>query len=125
MKKIVLSFAAIAALLVAAWFLHRTDAEKHRSTMARGMSEAAPELVLAGPSADAADFGAAALAIPPEPELSKITAFSAWTERYLQGDAAAREALVREGAQLAAARRPELKAMIVRNPRMALDHAVS
>ncbi len=51
-------------------------------------------------------------------------AFYHWAERYLSAPEHERAALVEEGRQLAEARRPELRAVIVADPRKALEHAV-
>ena len=61
---------------------------------------------------------------PRAPDLAKVAAFNDWAERWLAADAPGRAAMRAEGLRLATERRPEMKALIVRDPRIALDHAV-
>jgi hypothetical protein len=60
----------------------------------------------------------------PQPDLLKLDAFDGWISRWGQADAAGRAALAEDGAGLAAARRPEFKALIASNPRLALERSV-
>ena len=89
----------------------------------------AAELIAPAPLLD--DAGAltltpeAAAVVPRTPDFEKVTAFNDWAKSWQVADAAGREAMKAEGVKLATARRPEMKALIVRSPRMALDHAVS
>ncbi|MEK7952070.1 Calx-beta domain-containing protein [Luteolibacter soli] len=71
-----------------------------------------------------ADFGAWARETPPQPDLSKIEAFDGWVGRWKAATPEVRVAMSGEGAQLATARRPEFKALIATNPRLALEKAV-
>ena len=91
-----------------------------------------PGAAAAGPSAPAA---VAARAAPPprspaalSPVLgapdSTLGQFQSWAQRYLAAAPADRAALVPEGVQLATARRPVFKALIVGHPREALRQAV-
>jgi hypothetical protein len=72
----------------------------------------------------APDFGAWALETPPQPDFAKIEAFDGWVERWKVASPDKRVAMAKEGAQYAAARRPEFKALIATNPRLALEMAV-
>jgi hypothetical protein len=65
-----------------------------------------------------------ALQHPRQPDLAKVIAFNDWAARWQTADPIGREAMRAEGLILATERRPEMKALIVTNPRMALDHAV-
>lgn len=67
---------------------------------------------------------AEALQEPRQPDLAKVRAFNDWAARWQAADPVGREAMRTEGLKLAIERRPEMKALIVTNPRMALDHAV-
>jgi hypothetical protein len=67
---------------------------------------------------------AAALQEPRQPDLAKVIAFNDWAAGWMAADPARRETMRTEGLKLAGERRPEMKALIVTNPRMALDHAV-
>jgi hypothetical protein len=58
------------------------------------------------------------------PDLAKVVAFNDWAERWQAADADGRAAMRAEGLRLATERRPEMKALIVRAPRIALDHAL-
>ncbi len=58
------------------------------------------------------------------PDMARLDAFDAWSKRWEQADAAGRAALAAEGPGLAAARRPEFKALIASNPRLALERSV-
>lgn len=60
-----------------------------------------------------------------EPDFAKVTAFNDWAKTWRSAPVEKREAMKAEGVKLATARRPEMKALIVKSPRMALDHAVS
>ncbi|MEK0451660.1 MAG: hypothetical protein RL088_3928, partial [Verrucomicrobiota bacterium] len=66
----------------------------------------------------------AAAAIPRDANFSKIIAFNNWAQRWKSADAGTRATMEAEGVKLATERRPEMKALIVKSPRMALDHAV-
>lgn len=68
---------------------------------------------------------AEALQAPRPPDLAKVIAFNDWAARWQAATPAGREAMRSEGLKLATERRPEMKALIVANPRMALDHAVA
>jgi hypothetical protein len=68
---------------------------------------------------------AEAMQAPRQPDLAKVIAFNDWADRWQAATPAGREAMRSEGLQLATERRPEMKALIVTNPRMALDHAVA
>ena len=72
----------------------------------------------------AADFGAWALEPVPQPDFAKIEAFDGWVARWKAATPDERGAMAKEGAQLATARRPEFKALIASNPRLALEKAV-
>jgi hypothetical protein len=71
-----------------------------------------------------ADFGAWAKETPPQPDFAKIEAFDGWVERWKAATPDERVALIKEGEQLAAGRRPEFRALIASNPRLALEKAV-
>lgn len=66
----------------------------------------------------------AAAAIPRDANFSKIIAFNNWAQRWKSADDDTRATMEAEGVKLATERRPEMKALIVKSPRMALDHAV-
>lgn len=68
---------------------------------------------------------AEALQAPRPPDLAKVSAFNDWAARWMAADPAGRETMRAEGLKLATERRPEMKALIVTNPRMALDHSVA
>ncbi|MCW1921047.1 putative Ig domain-containing protein [Luteolibacter arcticus] len=70
------------------------------------------------------DFGAWARETPPEPDFAKIEAFDGWVARWKTATPDERAAMAKEGAQLAAGRRPEFKALIASDPRLALEKAV-
>ena len=70
------------------------------------------------------DFGAWAKETPLQPDFAKIEAFDGWVGRWKAATPDERVAMAGEGAQLAAARRPEFKALIATNPRLALEKAV-
>jgi hypothetical protein len=91
------------------------------SAEAEGLQPSAP----GSPDAGALTVSAEALQVPArDADFGKITAFNDWSQRWVAADAAQRESLKAEGVRLAEARRPEMKALIVKSPRMALDHAV-
>lgn len=71
-----------------------------------------------------ADFGAWAGEEVREPDFAKLAAFEGWLERWQAATPAERQALKDEGAQLAAERRPEFKALIVSDPKRALATTV-
>ena len=73
---------------------------------------------------DAVDFGADAVAVPRVPDFKKVVAFNNWTQQWRAADAPTRETMKAEGVRLAAERRPEFKALIVRDPQRALEQAV-
>jgi M6 family metalloprotease-like protein len=123
-RRSVRAFALLGALagLVLWW---RTS-----SSPARALPD--PGAAAAGPHTPAA---VAARAAPPprspaalSPVLaapdSALGRFQFWTQRYLAAAPADRAALVPEGVQLATARRPVFKALIVAHPREALRQAV-
>ena len=70
------------------------------------------------------DFGAWARETSPQPDFAKIEAFDGWVDRWKTATPQARVAMAAEGEQLAVARRPEFKALIATNPRLALEKAV-
>jgi hypothetical protein len=122
-------------LLLAAYFGfsgHPLPApEKPTVSASRPASPATPP-TLAAPSPEAPrDPGpltitaAEALQEPRQPDLAKVVAFNDWATRWMAADPAGREAMRAEGLKLATERRPEMKALIVATPRMALDHAVA
>ncbi|QJE98939.1 Calx-beta domain-containing protein [Luteolibacter luteus] len=60
----------------------------------------------------------------PEPDFGKIAAFKNWTKEWKEASPETREAIKQEGIRLAAARRPEFKALIAKAPQTALEEAV-
>ena len=60
----------------------------------------------------------------PEPDFEKIAAFKEWITDWKEATPEMRGAMKREGIRLAAARRPEFKALIAKDPRTALEEAV-
>jgi len=58
------------------------------------------------------------------PDFAKIEVFNEWVGRWEKAAPGERVTLSEEGARLAAARRPEFKALIATDPRMALEQAV-
>lgn len=124
-----------ALLLLAAWFGfpgHPQPApEKQAVSASRPAAPAtASPAVPASPDVVPRDPGpltmtvAEAMQAPRQPDLAKVTAFNDWAARWQAADPAGREALRAEGLKLAAERRPEMKALIATQPRMALDLAV-
>jgi autotransporter-associated beta strand protein len=59
-----------------------------------------------------------------KPDMARIEAFQEWTARWKEADSKGREALIKEGLELATARRGEFKALIATDPRRALELAV-
>ncbi|MCW1914016.1 putative Ig domain-containing protein [Luteolibacter sp. GHJ8] len=76
-------------------------------------------------SADTPGFGKWVSEPIPEPDFAKIDAFDNWLGRWTAADDVEKRALRLEGAELSAARRPEFKALIASDPRLALERAVS
>lgn len=73
---------------------------------------------------DTAGFGKWVSEPVPEPDFAKIDAFDNWLDRWAAADEADRRALREEGANLSAERRPEFKALIATNPRLALERSI-
>ncbi|WP_035616024.1 Calx-beta domain-containing protein [Haloferula sp. BvORR071] len=71
-----------------------------------------------------ADFGAWLKEPQAQPDMAKLDAFDAWLADWKDAAPEARPALNAAGAQLAAARRTEFKALIATDPRRALERAV-
>ena len=71
------------------------------------------------------DFGTWATEIPREPDMAKIAQFGDWLKRWNAAKPDARASIAAEGAQFARERRPEFKALIVKDPRLALEKSVS
>ena len=61
---------------------------------------------------------------PRKPDFAKVAAFNDWAAQWQAAAPAEREGMKATGLQLAIERRPEMKALILKSPRMALDHAV-
>ncbi|MEO5716856.1 MAG: hypothetical protein ABIT37_25475 [Luteolibacter sp.] len=85
--------------------------------------------VKAGENPQAADPtgvnpAAVAQEVIPQPDMAKITAFDDWSARWAAADEAGRAAMREEGGRLAQERRAEFKALIVTDPRQALEEAV-
>lgn len=59
------------------------------------------------------------------PDIAVIDAFDSWLLDWNGASAEAREAMLEDGVERAAARRPVMKALIALNPRLALERAVS
>ncbi len=95
-------------------------AEPAETIAAEPVAEPAP----AAAPVPAADFGSDALQVPPQPDFKKVVAFNQWAKQWQAADAPAREELRAEGLRLATERRPEFKALIVADPRRALEQAV-
>ncbi len=96
-----------------------------RSPLPPAQLASLPEQVAArGPSEEPADFGAWAAEEIREPDFAKLAAFDGWVKRWQAAAPAERKSLEAEGAQLAAERRPEFKALIVSDPKRALETAV-
>jgi hypothetical protein len=72
----------------------------------------------------AQDFGSEALAEKKAPDFQPLHDFRAWEQRYMAATAEERAGMVAEGAALAKVRRPEMKKLIARNPKLALEIAV-
>ncbi len=127
MKKKLTAVASVAALAIAV-FVSTRPAREAVPVVAVPLvaTPVVPEPEPAVVVAPAADFGAEAFVAPPRrADFKKVTAFNDWAKQWKAADAPAREAMRAEGVRLAAERRPEMKALIVRSPRMALDYAVS
>ncbi|MES2924686.1 MAG: Calx-beta domain-containing protein [Verrucomicrobiota bacterium] len=87
----------------------------------------AAETMVAGEAASEpppAAFGAWATEKPRQPDFAKIDAFDEWVGRWKTATPDERAKMTGEGAQLAGARRAEFKALIITNPRLALERAV-
>lgn len=76
-------------------------------------------------AADSKDPGGWADEKAREPDFAKLDAFQNWLERWKAATPAERESLREEGIRLAVERRDEFKALIARDPRLALESAVS
>ena len=116
---------AILAVLALAVFIFIPPSREAEPLAAASAPEPLPEPVAPSLDAvDAPDFGAATLAVPDKPDFQKVVAFNEWAARWQTADVAARETMKAEGVRLAVERRPEFKALIVRDPQRALEQAV-
>ncbi|MGC4016596.1 MAG: Calx-beta domain-containing protein [Luteolibacter sp.] len=77
------------------------------------------------PNAQAPDFGYWAQEKPREPDFAKLDAFDGWKAKWKDASPEERKAMTKAGADLAAARRPEYRALISFDPRQAVDRAVT
>lgn len=87
------------------------------------MASSAVNLQDAGPQT-ATDFGSEVLKAKKAPDFKPLHAFREWEQRYMAATPEERAAMKDEGVALAAARRPEMKKLIVQNPKLALEIAV-
>ncbi len=131
--KKILSTAIVTAISAAAYFWPAAQIPDVASTSnqpAREQVSVAEVASVAPATVSADDAGPltisaqAAAAVPRDADFSKIIAFNSWAQSWKSADAQGREAMREEGLRLATVRRPEMKALIVKSPRMALDHAV-
>ncbi|WP_367873268.1 Calx-beta domain-containing protein [Luteolibacter sp. Populi] len=76
------------------------------------------------PDEKPAGFGEWAMEEIAEPDFAKIEAFNGWVERWKDAPPEYQKELQAEGRKLAVERRPEFKALIATNPRLALEQAV-
>jgi hypothetical protein len=110
------------------WFSTRGGRRTHeRQAELSSQGAAAGKTNLPPPeSAPNASRAAAATAVqaPSLPPASARAAFNEWAHRYLTAAPEQRAALENEGIRLAQARRPEVKSLIVNDPRQALAEAV-
>ena len=132
MKKKLIAIASVAAFAVGVFVLTGNDREAVPA-VAAPMSERAVAVVEpvaredgkdSKDEKDAPDFGADALAVPRAVDFKKVVSFNQWAQQWRGADAPAREAMREEGVRLAIERRPEFKALIVRDPQRALEQAV-
>ena len=131
--KKILSASIVAAICATAYFWPAAQIPDIASTPtqpAREQESAAEVATVAPAMVSAEDAGPltisaeAAAAVPRDADFSKVIAFNDWAQTWKAADAKGREAMRAEGLRLATVRRPEMKALIVKSPRMALDHAV-
>ncbi len=125
MTRRLLAGASLLGVVLVCVFLSRRPA----SVAASGSSVTAPTL------AAATDAPAAATELLPteanpaprpsaRPDFATITTFRQWADQFVQAAPAERAALAAEGRTLAAARRPEMKKLIVADPERALELAI-
>ncbi len=131
-----LSLAIVIAVVGAVlWFV--TSDQRRASPVSRVPAEAPNDVAKrgdqlgadAGPVAAAAeqppaDFGAWATEKPRQPDFAKIEAFDGWVGRWKSANPEERAAMTAEGTTLAGERRAEFKALIMTDPRQALERAV-
>ncbi len=131
--KTILSSAIVVAVCATAYFWPSAQLPDIVSTPTPPAreSESAPDIALPAPVATVPEDAGpltisaeAAAAVPRDADFSKVIAFNDWAQTWKAADAKRREAMRAEGLRLATVRRPEMKALIVKSPRMALDHAV-
>jgi len=92
-----------------------------------GLAEASVEASKEAPSqaqGAPAGFGQWVTEKQREPDFEKIAAFKGWLDEWADASPESRELMKEAGIQLAAARRPEFKALIATNPQLALEEAV-
>ena len=131
MKRSFAITASVCAFLLFAFFALRPAPETapaRAATVPPGGPAETSRAAEPAPTAEAPvpgpDFGAAALEIPRQADFRKIVAFNEWAKQWHAADAAGRAGLNAEGLRLATERRPEFKALIVTDPRRALEQAV-
>ena len=131
--KKILSAAIVGAVCATAYFWPAMQISEVASTPTQPVREPestadvanfAPATVSAEDAGPLTISAETAAAVPRDADFSKITAFNDWAKTWQAADVAGRDAMREEGVKLATVRRPEMKALIVKSPRMALDHAV-
>ncbi|WP_395753935.1 Calx-beta domain-containing protein [Prosthecobacter sp.] len=102
--------------------LRKTVASQGKGTQQRTPPLVVEQAVVAGTvqQADAAAAPVTAAAVVADP----VQGFADWSVAYLKADKAARVKMVKEGVELAQARRPVFKQLIKDDPRLALARAV-
>jgi hypothetical protein len=124
-----IAIAALSVVVLSPLFLNRERPPVPETVRAPSNASVPPAPLLQAPApepkpAEAAGFGKWVSEPLPEPDFSKIEAFKGWLDRWTAADTDGRRALEEEGGKLAAERRPEFKALIASNPRLALEQSV-
>jgi regulation of enolase protein 1 (concanavalin A-like superfamily) len=115
-------FVLVAATVWMATYLAKRPAFESRASVQaapQGLAKVAP----VGPVPGMTKTAGAAETIPALTD--PLAGFDDWSRRYLSGSPEQRQVLIDEGVRLARARRPVFKELIQRDPRSALQQAVS
>ena len=130
MKKLLLFLTVVGSLATFLYFLAAPAQEEDPAGSVPGKSLAKNNSLTkakdqsARPSKQGAEFGAHALQAAKSPDFRALQAFREWEQRYMAATVEERASMASEGAHLAKVRRPEMKKLIVQNPRLALEIAV-